>query len=135
MRIFLIFIIMFYASISFADTCPSIHAIKQHQLHGFTMYDSYTDQPLPATRVSLFQRHVKQFILAEWRKDDNQHHAIRCYYRDQYGSELDTYLSKNNFTPDSGKSYWYTVTGSMHCAASSKECTFQHIAQEHLATK
>lgn len=110
---------------SFAETCPSINSIKKNTLTGWRMYDSDSGELLTAARVDDFKKNVEQFVLAEWSNEHNKTNAIHCYYRDNDGSDLQAYLSKDNFKPSNAKKYWYEVTGSLQCAAGSANCAFE----------
>ena len=131
------FVCLFFFAIpiSYAETCPSVRDIKQLTLHGFKMVDSDTNQPLPPKRMTLFKKKIKAFALAEWVDHLNQEGTIHCYYRDQNGSELETYLAKKYFIPVNANQFWYKVSGSMHCAAPIQACIFQSTHAHQLATK
>ncbi|OGT36881.1 MAG: hypothetical protein A3F11_08865 [Gammaproteobacteria bacterium RIFCSPHIGHO2_12_FULL_37_14] len=120
-----IFFIIHIQSI-YAETCPSISDIKKGKLHTWQLHDSESHQLLSAKHLEQFKKYAQQFTLAEWHKNNNQQNSLRCYYRDWNGSEARAYLAKNNFRPHLAKNSWYSVSGSMHCAAGLKNCTFQH---------
>ena len=121
----------------FAETCPSVYHIKHQTLHGFKMVDSNSDKPLETKRIALFRNKVKEFVLAEWTTTSSHKNGmIHCYYRDHDGSELETYLVKEHFTPENSNNFWYAVSGAMHCAANINQCIFQTtIQQQQLAKK
>ncbi len=108
-----------------AETCPSVNDIKKNNLHAWRLYDVEDNAPLTIKQISYFKKFAQQFTLAEWRQVDEKHGMIRCYYRDKNGSEARAYLTKNNFTPETSKNTWYSVSGSMHCAAGLNQCLFQ----------
>jgi hypothetical protein len=113
-----------------ADTCPTIQDIKSSSLTGWKAYDSDDGTLLSAKRTAQFKKSIEQFALAEWKTNANHQHAIRCYYRDQNGSGLEAYLAKNHFSLAENNPAWYSVSGSMNCAAGMNECHFQ---QDHPA--
>jgi hypothetical protein len=113
---------------SFADSCPSVTAIKNNTLGGWKMYDSDDGAPLSAKRIALFQKNAEQFVLAEWAQQKNG--MIHCYYRDHNGANLEAYLAKDHLMPVKSHTYWYQVSGYMHCAANSEQCAFQQQVQQ-----
>lgn len=113
-------------SICFADTCPTVDAIKQNTIKGWKAYDSEDGKLLSEARESHFKKNVQEFALAEWANTHNKNGAIHCYYRDRTGSNLEAYLAKEHFAPKtSSQNYWYNVSGYMHCAADSQQCEFE----------
>lgn len=110
--------------IAFANSCPSIQDIKNNTLKGWQAFDSDEEKPLSAERFAIFQRNAEQFVLAEWINTKHQN-SIHCYYHDINGSDLSTYLTRNDFIPEDDKKSWYKVTGAMHCAASNAQCSFR----------
>lgn len=115
---------------AYAQTCPTVHDIKTKTLTGWKAYDSDDNQALAADREAQFKKGVEEFALAEWRPTaDNKHGAVHCYYRDKTGSDLEAYLSNDNLIPLKEHSYWYSVTGFMHCAAGMEQCQFKQSAQ------
>ena|SRR3990167_3900868 len=128
--------LVFISQTSFAETCPNIDAIKKQVWNGFKAYDSDDDKPLSKKREALFIKEVKQFALAEWVQKKEGPSAVHCYYRNDAGSELETYLSKDNFVPKNINKEWYQVSGFMHCAVGSDQCVFEeNVSQEQLAKK
>jgi hypothetical protein len=126
----------FLCQLTFANTCPSIKDIKNDTLAGWKAYDSDEGTPLSSARVSAFKKNVQQFALAEWVNGGSKHGAIHCYYRDNNGSDLEAYLSKDHFTPRNEKNYWYEVSGFMQCAAGKERCEFEgRMMQQQLAKK
>lgn len=123
-KIITTFCCMFLYQASFADNCPSVDAIKKHDITGWKLFDSDEGTPLSANRETNFVSTIKQFALAEWSNQGKNVGTIHCYYRDENGSDLEAYLAKENFTPATAKSYWYQVSGAMHCAAGSDKCLF-----------
>lgn len=116
--------IFFLAGVTFADVCPSIKDIRYHQLNGWLAYDSDDNNKVSPERFSDFKKSVKEFALAEWQHPAKKKNSIHCFYRDQYGSNLDMYLKKDNLTPDNSKKYWYEVSGYQNCAAGMERCQF-----------
>jgi len=119
-----------------AETCPSVNDIKQNQLNGWKAYDSDDGKPLPLARETQFKKMVEEFALAEW---ENKSGSIHCYYRDNTGSNLEAYLAKDNFNPKvDPHSFWYKVSGFMHCAAGMERCEFEKyniLQKQQLAKK
>ncbi|RDI42398.1 DUF3757 domain-containing protein [Aquicella lusitana] len=128
---------LFACSLSYADTCPSVQDIKTNKLHGWKAYDSDEDTQLPPKRLAIFKKEVTQFVLAELGNEHNKNNTMRCYYSDSNGSHLETYLAKDHFSLSKSKSYWYQVSGSMHCAAGVDKCKFNPyvLSQNQLARK
>jgi len=124
---------MLFITTTFAQQCPSINDIKAHHLNGWHAYDSEDKRALSTPRFNHFKTNVKEFALAEW--ENKQKGTIHCYYRDQYGSSLEAYLSKNNFLPDNTKNYWYDVSGFRECAASPNNCQFKINNNKKLAIR
>jgi hypothetical protein len=119
-------LLVVYCSLSFAETCPSVAAIQQKDFKGWLAYDSDTDLPLAENRFKEFKKNMKDFVLAEWTQQSSHHNAIHCFYQGQSGSVLDAYLAKDNFLPKrKAPHYWYSVTGSLHCAAGMSRCEFE----------
>ena len=130
----LITIIIFYIisiSVGIAETCPTIQDIKNGNFHAWRLYDSDSHQPLNTKYVPQFKQYAQQFTLAEWHKDSKQRNIIRCYYRDFNGSEARAYLAKKDFHPEIVKNTWYSVSGSLHCAAGRNHCVFQNNQSSH----
>jgi len=113
-----------FSGISYAETCPRVDEIKSQALAAWKAYDT-DDQPLSAQQEALFKKNMVAFTLAEWTNQPSHGGAIHCYYRDKNGSNLEAYLSKNNFVPQKSSRYWYQVTGYMHCAAGMEQCAFE----------
>jgi hypothetical protein len=109
-------------TLSYADTCPPVTAIKNNTLIGWKTYDSDAGIPVSPKQVDTFKRLAYQFVLAEWTTD---HHSIHCYYRAKNGANLEVYLAKPNFLPNKNSPFWYQVSGSLHCAAGMQQCAFQ----------
>lgn len=135
-KIMLLFACISFMSASIAETCPSVVDIKKHGLVGWTVYDSIDGAVLNTHRHNDFVKHVDQFALAEWTNDHHKQH-IHCYYRDTSGSDLEAYLSKDNFKPSHINHYWYTVSGALQCAAGYSNCDFEQtlLHQTRLARK
>lgn len=113
-------------SSSFADTCPNVNDIKNNSMNGWKAYDSDDGVPLSPARETLFKKNVVEFTLAEWTNGKRKSGAIHCYYRDKSGSNMEAYLSKENFVPkQTSRNFWYTVSGYMHCAAEKEDCEFE----------
>ena len=110
-----------FCGVIFAESCPSLNAIKTNQLAGWKALSDGTDQAITPAQMQAFKASVSQFALAEYDTSANHIGSIRCYYRDNTGSNLDTYLSKSNLALSKGQ-YWYQVTGSMQCAAGMDKC-------------
>lgn len=113
--------------LAYADTCPSVTAIKQRTTLGWGIYDADDGTRLPPKREADFRNKVEKFIMAEWPNKNNKQGTIHCYYRDHDGSDLEAYLSKNNFVPQNAYKYWYKVTGFLQCAAEESKCQFKQI--------
>ena len=129
---------MLLCEASIADRCPSVSDIKNNSLQGWTAYDSDDGTRLSAARETQFKKIVEQFALAEWTNSKKQLGSIHCYYRDKTGSSLEAYLAKDNFHPKlDTKSFWYEVSGLMHCAAGMERCEFINplATKNHLAMK
>lgn len=126
------------AGASYAETCPTVKEIKNHSLSGWKAYDSEEGTPLSAAREARFENMAEQFALAEWKREKGLRSSIHCYYRDNSGSSLEAYLAKDNFIPKiTNKSFWYQVSGYMHCAAGANNCPFEtrNLIQQQLARK
>lgn len=109
-----------------AETCPRVIDVKNNNLSGWKAFDSDDGSPLSAARETQFKKMVEQFALAEWKNGKNKLTSIHCYYRDKTGSSLEAYLAKDNFSPSNKpKSFWYKVSGFMHCAAGTDKCQFE----------
>jgi len=124
----------------FSLTCPSVASLKQNSLSGWKAYDSDDGTPLTLKRETQFKQNAKEFALAEWKWSgtDKKTGTIHCYYRDNTGSDLEAYLAKGNYSPENSKDYWYSVSGSMHCAAGMEKCEFINgplKQQPHLASR
>jgi hypothetical protein len=131
-------IMLTLSPICLADTCPSVADIKKDAIAGWRAYDSDDGVPLSADREKQYKKAIQEFVLAEWASEPNHTNTIHCYYRDQNGSSLEAYLSKENVTlTKRTKSYWYQVSGSMHCAAGMDQCKFEQpiLPKQHLAKK
>src|SRR3990167_5899720 len=129
---FVVYILLL--SISKADTCPSIQDIQNNNFRSWKLYDSDTHQLLGSKQLSQFKKFAKQFTLVEWHQE-TKHSLIRCYYRDLNGSEAQAYLAKKDFRPHLVTNTWYTVSGSMHCAAGQNRCVFQPLMLAHRSKK
>lgn len=116
--------IMACCQLAWAETCPSIAAIKSNHLAGWKAYDSDDGVPLSSKREIQFKNNAREFALAEWTNSSKKSGSIHCYYRDNTGSDLEAYLAKDNFAPENSRDYWYQVSGSMHCAAGMDKCKF-----------
>ncbi|TAK73948.1 MAG: hypothetical protein EPO11_07670 [Gammaproteobacteria bacterium] len=119
------FFLLLFCSLVFAEMCPSVQDIQKNRLHGWKIYDSDDNTPLPPKRVAQFIKGAKQFTLAEWPDARRHVGTVHCYYRDDNGSQLEAYLAKDNFIPTNVNHYWYSVSGSMNCAAGAERCLFQ----------
>lgn len=118
-------IVSLASQLSFAETCPSIDAIKKETLTGWKAYDSDDGTLLSAERRAAYIKDIEAFALAEWAGKDRNNGSIRCYYRDHEGSALEAYLAKDNFFPNK-TNYWYQVSGATQCAAGMDKCNFSH---------
>lgn len=110
-----------------AETCPRVADIKHKLAKEWKAYDSDDGTPLSAKRELAFVKNIEQFILAEW-SGSSKKGAIHCYYRDKTGSNLEAYLSKENFIPENHNNYWYNVSGLRQCAAGMEKCMFGSLA-------
>lgn len=109
-----------------AETCPSISDIKKNMLAGWKAYDSDDGTLLSPAREAKFKKMLQHFTLAEWKQNKNHMTSMHCYYRDKTGSSLEAYLAKDNFIPKKNpKSFWYQVSGYLHCAAGKDNCQFE----------
>lgn len=109
--------------VSYAETCPSVHDIKNHLISDWAAYDSDSDKPLTTKETDHFASHIAQFALAEW-TGNAQKGNVHCFYRDLDGSTLEAYLSKQNYYPNMYNHRWYQVSGHLHCAAGLDKCIF-----------
>lgn len=111
---------------AFAETCPTVKDIKNNALIGWKAYDSDDGTPLSSAREASFKKDIEEFTLAEWANDKNKNNTVHCYYRDKSGSHLEAYFAKDNFKPKvAANSFWYKVSGFMHCAAEMEKCQFE----------
>lgn len=108
-----------------AQTCPSVASIKNDKIKGWVAYDMY-GKTLSTKENIRFKEHALEFALAEVTQHANKL-AVRCLYRDKSGSNLEAYLAKDNIVADNTKNYWYSVSGSTHCAAGVSLCQFNNI--------
>jgi hypothetical protein len=109
-----------------AETCPSVKDIKSSLASGWKAFDSDDGTPLSFARETQFKNTIEQFALAEWKDMKNKSGSIHCYYRDRTGSNLEAYFAKENFVPKKiANSFWYEVSGFMHCAAGMDKCEFE----------
>lgn len=124
-----------YSPTIFAETCPTVDAIKAKQTKDWKAYDSDDDKRLSLSRELQFIQLTEAFVLAEWKKTKHGS-AIHCYYRNKSGGSMEAYLAKNNFEPIK-QNAWYEVTGAMHCAASMEQCKFEQVIlpQKQLAAR
>jgi hypothetical protein len=120
-----------------ASTCPSMADIKNNALQGWKAYDSDEHKPLSLTRELAFKKHAHEFALAEWVDHGNKTSSIHCYYRDLSGSNMEAYLTKDDYSPMNAKNYWYKVSGFLQCAAGSDNCEFvaNQVPKTRLAKK
>jgi len=110
----------------YAETCPKVSELKHLKLTSWKAYDSDDHKQLSSAREQQFKKAVEAFVLAAWSDNKKTPGRIHCYYRDKSGSTLEAYLAKDHFKPKKlAHHYWYSVSGHMHCAASSKECEFE----------
>lgn len=124
-RKYLFIFLAFFCQLVLAETCPSVADIKNNKVNDWKAFDSDDGIPLSVNRAAAFKKHAQEFALAEWVKNGSNKSFIRCYYRDNAGSDLEAYLAKESFTPKKTKSYWYEVSGSMQCAAGMQDCEFE----------
>lgn len=110
----------------FAETCPTVSAIKGNKTIGWQALDSDDSKPLSEKRWAQFKATVEQFVLAEWENANNKKSTVHCYYRDKDGYSFEAYLAKDNFKPENSKKMWYSVSGSMQCAAEMEKCQFSN---------
>lgn len=109
-----------------AETCPSVKDIKSNSLNGWNAFDSDDGTPLSSARETQFKKTIEEFALAEWKDAKDKGGSIHCYYRDSTGSNLEAYFAKDNFIPKKiANSFWYEVSGFMHCAAGMDQCEFE----------
>lgn len=125
-RILLALSMLFLCQLSFANTCPSVHDIQTNAIKGWKILDTDDGTPLSAQRNAEFKKSVEQFALVEWSNDGQKRGLIHCFYRDKNGSDLEAYLENENLTPMASNNFWYSVSGSMHCAAGPDKCQFQN---------
>ncbi|MBX3708337.1 MAG: hypothetical protein KIT56_06565 [Gammaproteobacteria bacterium] len=119
-------ILVILCTVSFADTCPSVADIKKSALNGWKAYDSDDGMPLSQTREAQFKKMIERFALAEWSNPKSKHDSIHCYYIDNTGSSLEAYFAKEDLSPkNKPNSFWYQVSGFMHCAAGKDKCEFE----------
>lgn len=137
-RVIIALSVLAFSSSIFAETCPTVKDIRHNNIAGWKLYDSDDDTLLSTKRENHFKQAAIQFVLAESAKNKANKLSIHCFYRDQSGSNLDAYLSKDNFSPKkSNHDFWYQVSGHMHCAAGEKQCEFENklLNKKYLAKK
>jgi hypothetical protein len=115
---------LLFAQMTYADTCPSLKAIKSSPLSAWKAFDSDDQKPLTTAQTTTFINSIDQFSLAEWVQEGPKKGTIHCYYSDRNGSVLEAYLAKASYIPVNNKHFWYEVSGSMHCAAGMDNCLF-----------
>lgn len=133
----LISILTFFAmtQLCLAETCPSVQDIKQNNMKGWKIFDSEEGIPLSERREADFRNHIVAFAMAEWVKS-NKNGIIHCYYKNKDGSDMEAFLTKDNFIPSNAQNLWYQVSGSWQCAASALKCEFKSLNREpHLARR
>lgn len=111
----------------FAESCPSVATIKANKITDWKAFDSDDGKPLSEKRLTQFKTTVQQFVLAEWSNINNKKSTIHCYYRDKEGYSFEAYLAKDNFKPENSHKIWYSVSGSMQCAADMEKCQFSNL--------
>lgn len=117
---------------TYAEMCPDSQHLKNQLPIGWQLYDSDNGTLLTHAQQARFFHQAAHFALAEWSNNKTKNNGIHCYYNDKTGSHLQAYLANKNFVPHISKaSYWYPVTGFMHCAASTDKCEFQPYIQPH----
>ena len=126
-----ILIISLCSSIVNAEICPSVTRIKQNALDGWKIYDSEENKTLSPQRLAKFKASVEKFALAEWSDKNNKNSTIHCYYLDKEGSNMEAFLTKDNFHPEHALNNWYEVSGYKQCAAGKSRCKFHPPTMDH----
>ena len=127
MRYLIVFLSILIYTNAIADNCPSIEAIKNNRAKNWVAHDSENNKTLSTLRETKLRNDIQQFAIAEWAKTNNKN-SIHCYYKNNDGSTMEAYFSKENTAIIKPSKYWYQVSGMMHCAAGSKNCEFQTLS-------
>ena len=128
--------LLLLCQLGFAQTCPSVQDIKHALPVGWKAIDSDDGGELSPGREVQFRKLAQEFALVEWIDTNHKTGSIHCYYRDKNGSDLEAFLTRDNFIPKNTNDYWYQVSGSMQCAAGMDKCNFETgLAQNQLARR
>lgn len=117
--------VLFLHQLAYAQTCPTVADLKHGVPIGWKVIDTDDGGELSSGREVQFRQFAEEFALAEWVGHDSKTGSIHCYYRDKNGSDLEAYLTKDNFIPKNANHYWYQVSGSWQCAAGMDKCNFE----------
>lgn len=107
----------------FAETCPSVSDLQNHQLHGWTLYDSDNGFPLSQEDADEFSKQVSQFTMAEYAEEAPEGSA-HCYYLDNNNDYMFAFLAKHDLKPDNEKGHWQQESGFLRCHDYVNACAF-----------
>lgn len=110
-------------------TCPSVAELKNHQLNGWTAYNSDSGEELPQNLVIEFEKQTSQFLMAEWAEGAPEG-ASHCYYGDKQGEYMNAFLAKHDYYPNMQAGNWHNESGFLRCHADAKQCVFVERPEE-----
>jgi hypothetical protein len=106
----ILFLLLFIANMSYAETCPTPEAIKAQTFTGWEALDVGSHTPITAKRLKEFQQSVTMLEWAAWQHTDTGGIGLCYYYGKQNSStslvRLDVMLEKKHISPNYKAGGW-----------------------------
>lgn len=108
---------------AYAETCPTIQAIKNNSFRqqGWQVYDLENGEPLESEDFNMFKKHLISFASAIWLPGAPEGNSQCHYYND---SDIEAYFAKNMQLPDKTKGNWRLIGDMLECNISLQDCQF-----------
>lgn len=116
-------------STAYADTCPSVAQIKQHQFDSKTLYFRDSGEPATKDQQNAFVDAAQSFSLGYFLPGAPEGEA-QCYYKSASSSDyLPVYIALNNLQADEHFDGWTVFSDGR------KECRSTDVNQCHFKGK
>lgn len=126
MRFIIKLLLLFFANMAIAETCPTVDEIKQHRYHDWHAYMLDNGEPVSAKNLLELEQNIQRFDFAVWLQFAPEGEA-ECYYQGAYigKGQWGVYFAKQKLRPFLINGVWQNkASGFLQCNAPLEECLF-----------
>lgn len=117
--------LLFFSSLSHAETCPAPSDLNKGNLHNWQALDINDGIPLSDADLKRFEKKVRIFALAEYMPEAPEGTG-HCYYtgRSHEPDYLGVFLAKSNLINDTSQGWRVAGGKTMQCDIGITQCGF-----------